>query len=199
MNQSIKRISLLIIFAIFAISACRPNEPKSDSTEMDNRVATSVALTLTAYQANQPTSTSTPLPTATEPATPTPTVIIPTVVIPTTKPEYACDIINQSPYDDQKFHMDEDFDIKWTIVNTGTQRWEAGTYLEYQTGPKMTSVMKVELPTLKPGGQYDVILDAKAPSERDRQIMVWQVTGPGTIKNSKYWMCYPYVRIIVGK
>jgi hypothetical protein len=63
----------------------------------------------------------------------------------------------------------------------------------------MTEETRVDLPRLKPGEEYEVILDAKAPDELDRQIMVWAVHGPGTDDDTTYWMCYPYVRIIVER
>jgi hypothetical protein len=131
------------------------------------------------------------------PATVPPT--LPPATTPIIEPDYACDIIEQRPRDDTVFRRKEDFDVRWTIVNTGTHRWEEGTYLEYQSGPEMTEETRVDLPRLRPGEEYEVILDAAAPDELDRQIMVWAVQGPGAVKDSFYWMCYPYVRIIVER
>jgi hypothetical protein len=192
----------LLIAAIISLSAtCVLTQPAPEPEQFTDQVATSVALTLTA----QPTisSTDTPLPTATEPPTPTETATalptIPPTSTPVTKPDYACDIINQRPRDDTIFERNEDFDVKWTIVNTGTHTWEEETYLEYQSGPKMTEIRKVLLPRLRPGEEHEVILDAVAPDELDRQIMVWAVYGPGAIGHTTYWMCYPYVRIIVER
>lgn len=195
---------LFMLTVIFTLTACAPAQPTPDSEQVVNLVETFVALTTTAYAENIPTATNTPPPTPTETAFPTSTVpplitLPPGSPIPTAKPAYACDIINQRPRDDAKFRPKDDFDIKWTIVNTGTQTWEDDTYLEYQSGPRMTDTRKVALSNLKPGEQQEIILDAVAPSEQDMQIMVWVVKGPGKIKDSIYWMCYPYVRIIVEK
>jgi hypothetical protein len=122
---------------------------------------------------------------------------VPPTATPIPKPAYACDIISQRPLDDTIFHPNESFDIKWTIINTGAEKWEDGTYLEYQSGPEMTDVTEVELPDLSPGRRHEVVLDAVAPAESERQIMIWAVLGPGPDKDTVYWMCYPYVRIIV--
>jgi hypothetical protein len=204
MNRSIKQIIFSFLAMVFLLNACSFLQPAPSPEQVANQVATSVMQTMTAISANIPTPTNTPLPTPTETFAPTPIIVFPTAIsagspIPTAKPDYACDIIDQRPFDDTKFHRNEDFDVKWTIVNTGGLRWENGTYLEYQNGPQMTPTDKVELPRLKPGEHYDIIFDATAPSELDTQIMVWAIVGPGTVKNSMYWMCYPYIRIIVEK
>jgi hypothetical protein len=204
MNRSIKQIIFSVTAMAFMLNACSLVQLAPNPEQVANQVATSVVQTMTALSANIPTPTNTPLPTETETVAPIPTIVSPTAIsvggpIPTAKPDYACDTINQRPYDDTKFHRNEDFDVKWTIVNTGVLRWENGTYLEYQNGPKMIQTKKVALPKLKPGEHYDIIFDATAPSELDTQIMVWAVVGPGTVKDSMYWMCYPYIRIIVKK
>jgi len=198
------RNSLLLTLAISLIlCACASAQPQPtpNPEQVADLVETFAALTLTAKSENIPTSTNTPLPTPTETASPTPTIailILPTgTPIPPAKPEYACDIINQQPRDNTKFRPKDNFDIRWTIVNTGTKTWEDKTYLEYQNGPRMTETKRILLPKLDPGEQQEIILDAVAPSDWDLQVMVWVIRGPGKIKDSMYWMCYPYVRIIV--
>lgn len=203
MNQSTKRILSFVITTTFLIIACGLGQPESNSEEFSNLVVTSVAETLTAIPTSTPAPTDTPSPTPTEiiptiQFTAIPTFVLPTITLTqTAKSDYVCDIIDQKPFDDTSFRPGDSFDIKWTIVNTGTQKWQDETYLEYQDGPQMTEKTEIKLPKLKPGGKYDVVLDAIAPSESGMQVMVWAVIGPGTIKDSTYWMCYPYVRIIV--
>jgi hypothetical protein len=203
MDRPIKRKLALVVTTTLLILACGFGQPKNNNEELANLVMTSVAQTVTALPTNTPPSTNTPPPTPTEIAPTIQLTTIPTFILPTstptgtTKSDYVCDIIDQKPFDDTAFRPGDSFDIKWTIVNTGTQKWEDGTYLEYQSGPEMTDKTQIDLPKLKPGGQHDVTLDAVAPSESGMQVMVWAVIGPGTIKDSTYWMCYPYVRIIV--
>jgi hypothetical protein len=103
--------------------------------------------------------------------------------------EYACDIINARPYDNTEIGHGQEFDIKWTILNTGSKTWPAGTLVKYFSGPKMASVTQVDIPMeLKPKGSYEIILDATAPEKRGFQVMTWVVQGK---------ICYPYVAIIV--
>jgi hypothetical protein len=188
---------------VLLLGACAPSQPEADPRQFEYQLETMVATTLTAYPTVIPTLTDTPLPTATETLQPTPVAASPTAipleqfVIPTAKPEYACNTTRRDPADDTQIRRDSEFDIEWTLINTGTQQWEKETYLVYQSGPEMTDTKKLLLPRLEPGETYDVALRATAPSEKELQIMVWAVVGPG--KNTQYWMCYPYIRIIVKK
>lgn len=209
MTQHTNRKLFYILAVLLLAGACIPAQPRPlsagqatpDPGQVANQVATSVVLTVAALPSAIP-PTSTPLPTSTAVVPPTPT-LIPTlaypVITPTAKPGYACDIIDQRPYDDTAFRPNASFDIKWTIVNSGTKKWEHGTYLQYQNGSEMTDITVIEMPRLKPGEKHEVILEAIAPVEQERHVMVWVVKGPGKDEGSMYWMCYPYVRIIVGK
>jgi hypothetical protein len=212
MNQSTQRTLFSVMAVIFLLSACAPAQaPTQDPALVQQLIEQSVALTVAAQNAEtaqalaaQPTNT--PLPTQTESGPPTaalptatPFVIVPptsTVVASgggggvTVKPEYACDIIHQRPFDDTIFKPNDSFDVKWTIVNTGTKAWREGLDLKYSTGPKMTSTNSIELPAMKPGDQFDIVLDATAPADNGMQVMVWVIEGP---------ICFPYVRIIVEK
>jgi hypothetical protein len=214
MMQTMKRILLPLTAVIVLLSACAPAPaPTQDPALVKQLIEQSVALTVAAQnvqteqaQALIPEATNTPLPTQTEAMPPTPTPLIPTatpfVAAPpttapsgggggtTVKPEYACDIIRQRPFDDTYFKPNDTFDVKWTIVNTGTKTWPAGLDLKYQSGPQMTAVTAIELPEMKPGDQYSVDLDATAPAEQGYQVMVWVIEGK---------ICFPYVRIIVEK
>lgn len=205
MSIAMKRTVFTLFTVVFLMSSCTPGQPETASGQLEDQLDTMVAMTLTALPTTLPALTSTPLPTPTETATPTQIVVSPTaisfenIVAPTAKPEYACNMTRREPADDTEIRRDTQFDIEWTLINTGTQQWEKGTTLIYQNGTKMTEIKELELPRLKPGETYDIALRATAPSERDLQIMVWAVVGPGKAKGSEYWMCYPYVRIIVTK
>ena len=219
MNRSTKRILFSAMAAIFLMTACVPAaQPTVDPNEVANQVATSVALTVEAGNqintsialtvAAQNTQTAVARPTDTAiPSTVTPVPAIPTatpfVVVPptavsgggggsgsTTRPEYACDIIRRRPFDNTFFRPGDEFDIRWTIVNTGTRNLRAGTDVKYSIGSDMVGIRFVELPEMRPGDQYEIILDAVAPATEGHHIMTWVVEGP---------LCYPYAAIIVEK
>ncbi|MEP7137317.1 MAG: NBR1-Ig-like domain-containing protein [Chloroflexota bacterium] len=215
MNQSIKRILFSIMAAIFLLTACAPSAPAAtqDPALVQQLVEQSVALTVAAQSAEAAqaqaqaaaAATNTPLPTQTESVPPTPVlptatpfVIVPPTVAPVTggggggsvtvKPEYACNVIDQQPADNSTWKKKKDFDITWTLVNTGTKTWRKGLDIKYYSGPQMTTVTFVELPAMKPGDKYKVVLDAVTPDQSGFQVMTWSVEGN---------FCFPYVAINV--
>ena len=211
----------IILAAVFLLSACIPTGGADigttiDATQAAEMIAEAVAQALDA-QATQiaetvPLATATVAPTNTAiPAaatnTPAPT-ITPLVLAPTasssgsggsggssgatvTYPD-ACDPdVGKRPYDLSEFKAGDTFDIKFTIVNTGTSTWPAGHDLIYNGGPDMTNggFATVQLPEMKPGASFSVgPYDAWAPNESGRQVMQFKLEGG---------FCYPYVAIIV--
>lgn len=212
MTQSTKRILLSLMTVIFLLAACAPAQPTltQEVVNIEDEVATAVALTVAAQNTQTaeaiPLATNTPLPTQTEAVPPSPTAILPTptlLPLPTatrvagggsgataTKPEYACGAVSRRPFDNTVFRPNAEFDIVWTIVNTGTKTMAAGLDLKYLSGPKLTTTDRVELPQLKPGEQYSVDFDAVAPSKQGFYVMTYLVDGQ---------LCYPYVAIIVER
>src|SRR5918993_3428374 len=208
-----KNLLLGAMAAIMLLSACQPAPPTQNASDVENEVATIVALTVAAQNAQTqaavsptPEATNTTLPTQTESAPPTPTLLLPTatstvIVLPTssggggggggtTQREYACDTIRRRPFDNTSYRPGDTFDIKWTIVNTGTKTMVAGLDLKYNSGTQMTNRTRVELPELKPGAEFAVDFDAVAPNKEGTYIMTFLVEGG---------LCYPYVAIIVEK
>jgi hypothetical protein len=210
MNKSIQVVAIMLTFALF-IGACQPtpsdqtppvgSTPSSDTQsqintavaqtiEAQNQIGTAVALTTEAQ--------FTPTPTATLVIIPTLTPFV--VSTPTTKPsggsgsgapakaEYACDIIHLRPTAYSEYNRGQDFDIKMTVVNTGTRDWYQGYDLKYSGGVQMSPTTFVELPAMAPGDQYEVVLDAAAPMQSGNQTMTWMVQGQ---------LCYGYVVITV--
>lgn len=216
MSSSKKNFLLGAIALIVLLSACQPVPPTQNPDDVANQVATSVALTVAAQNAQTqaavsptPMATNTTLPTQTPEGVPSPTLVatltaLPTVtaIVPatsvsgggggggTTKREYACDTIRRRPLDNTSYRPGDTFDIKWTIVNTGTKTMVAGLDLKYNSGTQMTNRTRVELPELKPGAQFAVDFDAVAPNKEGTYIMTFLVEGG---------LCYPYVAIIVEK
>lgn len=217
MDQPMKRVLFLVMAAVLLLAACAPAAspaPTQDQQLIQQQIQEAVAMTVAAQNAQATEQqalivpSNTPLPTQTEVGVSTPTPVIPTatpfvIVPPTTAPsggggggstavkaDYACDVIHQRPYDNTYFKPNDTFDVKWTIVNTGTKSWRAGLDLKYYSGPQMTSITRVELPAMDPGDQYDIVLDATAPSKQGFHVMTWVLEGQ---------ICYPYVAINVEK
>jgi len=214
MTQHTKRILFSAMAVIVLLTACLPQQQATqDPADAANQVATAVALTVAAMNAQteaaQPLATNTTLPTQTEAVPATETPIIPTatpfVIVPptatvvvsgggggvTVKPALDCTPILNKPRDNTVFKKNDTFDIKWTIVNTGTKTIPAKLDVKYFSGPKMmedpTDTLR-ELPEIKPGDSTEIIIDAIAPAEKGFHVMTWVVEGN---------MCYPYIAIIV--
>src|SRR5688572_32867713 len=86
MMQPTKQILLPMIAVILLLAACVPAQPTSaptqDTEDIENQVATSVALTVAAQNTQTaeaiPPATNTPLPTQTEAVPSSPTALLPT-------------------------------------------------------------------------------------------------------------------------
>lgn len=214
MRSSIKKILFSAIALVVLLSACLPTQPTQNAIDVANQVATSVALTVAAQNAQTqaaqsptPVVTNTMLPTQTEAVLASPTPLEPPTAIPsptkvpssggggggggtTVKQKYACNPFPRKPADGTIFKPNDEFDIKWTIVNTGTSTMRAGLDVKYNLGTKLTSTTFVELPELDPGDQYVIVLDAQAPDKEGTYTMAFVVEGG---------LCYPYTTIVVEK
>jgi len=213
MNPSTKRVLFLLMAGMILLAACAPAPaPTQDPAEIQQQIQESVALTVAAQnalteqaQALIPEPTNTPLPTQTEAASPTPLLptATPFVVVPPTsttvpasgggaiapaKLEYDCTSRDRTPYDNTVFKPNKQFEIRWTIVNTGTKSWPAGKDVKYYSGPQMSTTTLLELPAMNPGDTYQVVIDAVAPAKRGFHVMTWVVEGK---------LCFPYVAINV--
>lgn len=213
MEQSMRKILFTATALILLLAACAPAQaPTPDPNVVANLVATSVALTVASQnldtaEAQPPTATETPLPTATEDLPDTPTAIPPldtptAITLPTTAPggggsgvttvkkDYSCDIIRRRPFDNTIFKPNDKFDIKWTIINNGAKTLRAGLDLKYSIGDKLMADTIVELPELKPGDEFEVDFDAVAPAREGTYVMAYMVEGG---------LCYPYTAIKVER
>lgn len=202
----------LMIALAFVLTACLP----SVGSDLDARVVQAVAATMAAEHqfstaveqtvaAQIPLASPTaateeatapeillPSPTFTQLVLDTPTLlpINPTATrIPVQPAQYSCTAILRKPADNTEFRAGAHFDIKWTIVNTGTKAWVAGIDVKYYSGPKISTSTRTEISkVMNPGDTYEINLDGIAPDEKGRQVMTWVVDGP---------ICYPYVSITV--
>src|SRR5512143_2504816 len=157
--------------------------PVAAGPSMADSIATFVAATIAARDTQTalalPQVSSTPTATAATLLPPTlggPTTT-PFVVVPPTArgPAYACDPdIGKRPRDNTEYHPNDAFDVKWTILNTGSKTWNAGVNLTYVSGPQMTSRTSLELPEVQPKKSFSVSLDARAPAEPGSYVMTWK-------------------------
>lgn len=211
---------IVLILLTFVIASCLPGQsPEEVQSLIETAVAQtaaaqkqieeSVALTVAAQNAlSTPTETPTATPTSTALSFPTLTPSPTVTPIPVNPPsggggsgggggftprDYSCDIVGRRPFDNSEYNGGDKFDVKWTIVNTGTQTWNPGYDVKYFSGPHMATVNLVEIPVqMKPKDKYSIVMDANAPTDKGFQVMTWTVSGDGSAQ-----LCYPYVAIIV--
>lgn len=196
----------LVFLAGALMAACAPAQPGQSPEEIQAQIGTSVALTVAARDtqtaAAQPAATMTLTPTSVPFLIPSLTPVFPSptpfVIAPPssggggggTSPQaqYACNVVTR-PFDNTKYNPGDNFAIKWTIINSGTETWVAGLDLNYFSGPHMASPEDtIELPKVKPNESYFVLLDGTAPNSKGFHVMTWKLQGG--------W-CYPYIAIIV--
>ena len=208
-----RKLMFILAVLVFLVAACLPpqntqelesrvNTAVAETMAVEEQVANSVAETVVALDplASPTAETVDAVLTFTETPTSTPTPFLidtftPFPVNPTAtrrpvqQAQYSCNAILRKPADNTQFDAGAHFDIKWTIVNTGTNSWDAGIDVKYNSGPKMATTTRYEIPkVMHPGDTYEIDLDGIAPNKKGRQVMVWAVDGP---------MCFPYVAITV--
>ena len=217
------RFAYMILAAALLLAACIPTGADGstiDATQAAELIETAVAQALDAQATqnaeNAPLATATLEMTSTAipaPATLTPIpTITPLVLVPTatassgggggggggviTYPD-ACDegvSSTKKPYDLTVFKEGDPFDIKFTIVNTGTSTWDFGKDLHHVDGPDMTTAgfPFVELPEMKPGASFTVgPYDAVAPAANKNAV------NQGMYFKLEGGFCWPYIVITV--
>ncbi len=204
----LKKLLLLIALAVL-LAACLPAQQQS--AEFENQVNTAVAGTLQAEKqidlAVEQTVAAKDAETTGDTtfdldnnvllqasATPEPTFtpfVLPTFTPTITQvpPKYSCSIVTKKPKTNEVFAGGVDFDIKWTIKNTGTATWYDAADIKYYSGTSFANSTRAEIRApLAPGQTFDLVLDATAPKKSGYHFMAWMVEGG---------LCFGYVNIWV--
>lgn len=197
--QPFKRMCLVGLILALTLAGCSPAPtplptavPTIDPQPTFNAIITQAVQTMAAeLTLNAPTATpviptdtpaptETPAPTNTPAPTETPTrVFIPWTATPTaTQAAYACTVTGVSPTTSDTIKVDQDFDAKWSLKNTGTQTWYAGnTDIAYIDGTKFQTSgdLKDLSSDVAPNGTYTVVIDMKAPSSDGTYSATWGI------------------------
>lgn len=202
----LKKIMLLLALAAL-LAACLPSQqPQQAEVDVQAEVNTAVAGTM---QVNERIDQAVEQTVAAQDAasskdsldsevalqatnTPEPTFTPFVVASPTATPvplKYTCAVYKKKPRDNENFSRGEEFDVKFTVTNTGTRIWPKGVDFKYVGGTDLASPNRVEIPVaLQPGQSYEVVLDGEAPDTKGFYVMTYFVDGP---------MCYGYIAINV--
>jgi hypothetical protein len=176
---------------------------------MESQVESMVAATLDALPTDVPLATATDsLPPTNEPTatvvqiteSPTFTPIPPTPTLsafvgkPTAVREYACSVFSQKPKDYVVVGARQDFDVRWTLLNTGTKAWTVhGTDYKYVRGPRLHKYADIYdiAKDIGPGGRIEIVVDMIAPKEKGTHVTYWGLA------NGSNHFCQFYIIVVV--
>lgn len=201
--------NLIILFAL-VLAACSGGgqavQPTQDINPLLDDARTKAAQTVIAELASQPTATQPPptpteQPTATEqPASPTPEssptpqftlaplatatspVTTPIIVNTPTSSQYNCTITKTIPAYETVFPKRADFDAKWTIKNTGSEKWDnKDVDIRYISGVKMQKYdNNYDLEAdVDPGKSFTFVVDMLGPAESGTYTTTWGLVRNG--------------------
>ena len=126
--------------------------------------------------ASAPTATKQPLPTA------------------TTAP-FACELVKQNPENGKTFKPGDDFDVVWTVKNTGSSKWDDNEVdYRYESGDKIHQKDGYDLPKIvKPGESIDLVVDVQAPDKEGKYKTTW------VLNQGSHLICTLKIEIVVEK
>lgn len=188
-----KRLFFVISVAlsVLSITSCGI---MSNGNQQEKAIATAIAMTVEAMNAQHaqatqppllPTNTSAPLPTATLIPTSTP------VVVPSSTPR-ACNMatfISEDPQDDATFKPGETFTKSWRLKNTGTCTWTGNYRTIYYSGDSISGAgTKYLNSTVAPGEKVDIVYTFKAPSTAGTYKTLFKLQDDEGVSFAQFWV-----------
>lgn len=120
-----------------------------------------------------------------------------------TDDKYDCEVVYQKPWDGQFIYKPGDeFDVVWTVKNTGSKTWEAtwmfSYFSDYGSGKRLSPTANFPIgQEVKPGKTLDLLIEIIAPNiqglNKEQFTEQWTIIGDGV----KF--CRPYISIFVQK
>ncbi|MDD2923402.1 MAG: NBR1-Ig-like domain-containing protein [Anaerolineales bacterium] len=204
MIERSRRTTIVLLIASALILACVPTfalavtpiptfDPNSIGTsivETANAAATQTQLFTTPTLT--PTFTSTPTKTPSETPTPTKTFIFlfytptKTATLSATEKadikDYACELITQTPEDNNTIGGGGFFSVRWQVKNTGKRIWDSNAIdYRYKSGTKMHQQPVYDLyRNIAVGDVADVIVDMTAPTTPGKYSTAWVIRAGKT-------------------
>lgn len=202
-----KAVRILLLVAVLALTGCTNTQqaviPTSAPTQDLNVVRTEAAGTvvaqITADALANPSATPTLAPTETPlppTDTPTPASATLTPIVTATMTRVAssgggsfyptntgtpytdqAQFVGQSIPDGKFFSAGQDFDMKWTVKNTGARDWNTEFYIKYLSGNLEPSKNKIYMLTsvVHKNDTVDLLADFVAPQTPGRYTSNWAI------------------------
>jgi hypothetical protein len=187
------KVLCLFVTMLGLLAAC--NFPLS-SGQSEDAVATSVAQTVAAVDAQtqptvtaivlQPTSTVSSLPTITPQITSTSISTVPTS---TPKPCNQAWMVSESPLDDASYSAGATFTKTWNLNNTGTCTWTGNYRTIYYSGDSISGAgTKYLNSTVAPGEKVDIVYTFKAPSTAGTYKTLFKLQDDEGVSFAQFWV-----------
>src|SRR5690349_17373584 len=189
MRMAYGTLVLAIILACAPIAAPNPVVvPTFDPNSINTTIAQTAESAATQTALVIPTATETVLPTVTPSITPTATVtfifILFTPTVPSSTPEpkmsnekFSCVLLSQIPADNSHLALNEDFEMRWHIMNNGTAGWDGNSMdYRYKSGDKIHTTAAYDLQgSVASGSQTDIRVAMKAPGSGGTYSTTWMI------------------------
>jgi hypothetical protein len=213
-KMSARASRVVVVSLIFVLGlACAPSlvpaasAPTFDPASIDTLIVetANAAATQTALIASStPPPTETPLPSMTPSMTASPTAtfvfILFTPTVPSDTPEpqmssekFSCQVLSKNPQDDSHVAPNSNFDMVWTVMNNGTDMWDANsTDYRFRSGAKLHKASAFDLPaSIGSGSQVQLTVPMKSPQGGGTYSTTW------IIKSGQTEFCRMGLTIIV--
>jgi Ig-like domain-containing protein len=193
---------VVLITSVILMTACNgqatPEEPTPDAEMIYTAAAQTVQAQLTQEALLNPTATNTMAPTNTPQPTSTlagvPTLPLPGLVTPgsvqITLPAIAtatlqagpvadkAEWIANTPADYTELPNDVDYDIVWTLKNTGTTTWTTDYIYRFYAGDTLHQKSSYKLrKNVAPGESVDITVDGKTSGLKGEKSATWVITN----------------------
>jgi len=172
-----------MLFALL-LTSCGGAEIESDT------IATAVAMTVSAQEAEKAQATATPKPTESDPTSApetTLTVKAATTFSPPTAPgpvgsgsgnqcQVVANLVGETIPDGTIFQPGETFLKTWRLKNNGTCTWNSSYKIVYWSGDLMGGAMEYPLPSVvAPGEEVEIALSLVAPASNGNSSGYWKL------------------------
>jgi len=192
--------TIITIWAALALVTAACALPFNSPEPSENELATAVALTVQAHEAQSlpttapvlpalPTATAAPLPSATPLSTNTPAAK-PTA---TPRPCNQGAFVSETVPDDTPFDAGQAFTKSWRLKNTGTCTWSPTYKLAFHSGDQLGAPASVSLGKyVAPGEQVDILVNMKAPDKAGTYTGYWRMQADD---NSRFSQVYVRIKV----
>jgi hypothetical protein len=187
-----KAVLPLLLAVSLVMLAC--NLPFISIASQDNGlVATAVAKTVAALNAQQAVPATLPPQIATLAPAPTQTMApYPTAVLPPTATPLPCNRalpVSETYPDGTNFNINTNFNKSWRLRNGGTCTWNTGYRIAFMSGNGMSGPASKHFTTnVAPGETTDLILPLKAPGTAGSYSGYWGLYGDDNLYFGKVWV-----------